>query len=54
VTNGVRQGVVLSQYLFAVYLDELSEQLGSAKVVCTVGNMIVNHLMFADDTVEFV
>ena len=41
--------VVLSQYLFAVYLDELSIQLGSARVGCTVGNMVVNHLAFADD-----
>jgi len=48
VTNGVRQGGVLSSYLFAVYLDELSIQLGSARVGCTVGNMVVNHLMFAD------
>jgi len=30
-TNGVRQGGVLSPYLFAVYLDELSTQLGSAR-----------------------
>ena len=53
VTNVVRQGGVLSPYLFAVYLDELSNQLGSAKVGCTVGNMIVNHLMFADDICVF-
>jgi len=39
----------LSPYLFAVYLDELSIQLGSARVGCTVGNMVVNHLKFADD-----
>jgi len=49
VTNKVRQEGVLSPYLFAVYLDELSNQLVSARVVCTVGNMAVNHLMFADD-----
>ena len=49
VTTGVRQGGVLSPYLFAVYLDELSIQLGLARVGCTVGNMVVNHLMFADD-----
>ena len=53
VTNGVRQGVVLSPYLFAVYLDELSIQLGSARVGCAVGNMVVNHLMFADDICVF-
>jgi len=50
VTNVVRQRGVLSPYLFAVYLDELSIQLGSARMGCTVGNMVVNHLMFADDT----
>jgi len=53
VTNEVRQGGVLSPYLFAVYLDELSEQVGSAMVGCTVTNMIVNHLMFADDIYVF-
>ena len=53
VTNGVRQGGVLSPYLFAVYLDELSIQLGSARVGCIVGIMIVNHLMFADDICVF-
>jgi len=47
VTNGVRQGGVLSPNLFAVYLDELSIQLGSARVGCTVANMVVNHLKFA-------
>jgi len=35
VTNGIRQGEVLSPCLFAVYLDELSEQLGSPRVGCT-------------------
>jgi len=49
VSNGVRQGGVLSPYLFAVYLDELSVQLGSARVGCTV----VNNLMFADDICVF-
>ena len=49
VTNGVRQGGVLSPCLFAAYIDEFSIQLGSARVGCTVGNMIVNNLMFAGD-----
>ena len=44
---------VLSLYLFAVYLDELSIQLGSARVGCSVGNMVVNHLKFADDICVF-
>jgi len=53
VTSGVRQGGVLSPYLFAVYLDELSIQLGSARVVCSVRNMVVNNLLFADDICVF-
>ena len=53
VTNGVRKGGVLSPYLFAVYLDELSIQLGSARVGCTVGNVVVNHLKFAHDICMF-
>ena len=53
VTNGVRQGRVLSPYLFAVYLNELSIQLGSARVGCSVRNMVVNHLLFADDICVF-
>jgi len=44
---------VPSPYLFAVYLDELSIQLESARVGCTVGNMVVNHLIFADDICVF-
>ena len=53
VTNGERQGGILTPYLFAVYLDKLSIQLGSARVGCTVGNMVVNHLKFADDICVF-
>jgi len=45
VANGVRQGGVLSPYLFAVYLDEFLILLGSSRVGCTVGNMILVHLM---------
>jgi len=51
VTNEARQGRVLS--LFVVHLDELSDQLDSARVGCIVGNMVVNHLMFADDICVF-
>ena len=47
VTNSVRQEGVLSSCLFAVSLDELSIQLGSARVGCTVGNMVENHLIFS-------
>jgi len=53
VTNGVRQRGVLNTYSFAVYLDELSTQLGSARVECIVGSMVMNNLLFADDICVF-
>ena len=49
VSNGVRQGGVLSQYLFTVYLDDLSDELNNSKAECYIGEVLLNHLMFADD-----
>jgi len=34
-------------------MDELSDQLGSARVECTLGNVVVNHLIFAIDICVF-
>jgi len=49
VSNGVRQGGVLSSYLFAVYSDDLSNELNNIKAGCYIGKVLLNHLMFADD-----
>ena len=51
VSNGVRQGGILSPYLFNVYMDELSSLLNKYQTGCYVGDTIVNHLMYADDLV---
>ena len=50
-SNGTRQGGVLSPYLFNIYVDDLSVQLNGLKSGCHVNNLIVNHFMYADDTV---
>ena len=53
VSNGVRQGGVLSTWLFAVYLDDLSNELNNIKAGCYIGEVLLNHLMFADDICVF-
>ena len=53
VSNGVGQGVVLSQYLFAVYLDDLYNELNNIKAGCYIGEVLLNYLMLADDICVF-
>ena len=51
VNNGVRQGGILSPFLFNIYMDGLSDKLNACRTGCRVGNLLVNHLMYADDLV---
>ena len=51
VTNGVKQGGILSPILFNLYMDELSINLRRCRTGCMVGERLVNHLMYADDLV---
>ena len=51
VSNGVRQGGILSPYLFCIYMDDLSKKLNDLHVGCMIGMMLINHLMYADDLV---
>ena len=51
VGNGVRQGGILSPFLFNLYMDDLSKQLNLCKTGCITGNSVINHLMYADDLV---
>ncbi len=53
VTNGVRQGHILSPFLFNVYMNELSNKLNGCKVGCLISELLINHLMYADDLVIF-
>jgi hypothetical protein len=49
VSNGVRQGGVLSPKLFNVYIDELSVRLSKSHYGCILNNTFINHLFYADD-----
>ncbi len=51
VSNGVRQGSILSPILFNFYMNSLSKELKMCKTGCMVGSTVVNHLMYADDCV---
>ena len=49
ISNGVRQGRILSPKLFFVYVDDLCNKLVKSKVGCSIDNLVMNHVMYADD-----
>jgi len=51
--NGTRQGGVLSPYLFSRYIRDLIQirPIASSHVGCSIGDMMVNILAYADDIV---
>jgi exonuclease III len=51
VSNGVRQGGILSPYFFNLYINDLSVCLTKREVGCFINDTCVNHLIYADDAV---
>ena len=49
VSTGVRQGWVLSPKLFAIYIDDLSQDIALCKSGCFINEQCMNHVMYADD-----
>lgn len=49
VLASVRQGGILSAFLFSVYMDKLSEMLTKSDLGCRVRNIICNNYFYADD-----
>ena len=49
VSNGVKQGGVLSPILFTLYLDELLNNLRKSGYGCHIGNVFLGALAYADD-----
>ena len=51
ITNGTRQGSVLSPVLFSVYLDDLLSDLRKLQLGCHIGGWWFGALGYADDLI---
>ena len=51
VSNGVRQGGLISPRLFNIYIDALNVRLIDSGVGCNIGGIFINNLSYADDMV---
>ncbi|CAL4144648.1 unnamed protein product, partial [Meganyctiphanes norvegica] len=51
VTNGVRQGGVLSPLLFSLYVDDLLVKLKNNGIGCHIGHHFVGAFGYADDLI---
>ena len=49
ISNGVRQGGILSPSLFAVHMDDLSSLLNTSRIGCHIDGVCINHVFYADD-----
>ena len=50
-TNGVRQGGILSPFLFQIYIDGLIDRVVSSRIGCRLGYYMSNIIAYADDIV---
>jgi hypothetical protein len=51
IANGVRQGGILSPFLFRLYVRDLISSITSLRLGCNVAGTMINLLCFADDMV---
>ena len=51
INNGVKQGAVISAFLFSLYIDPLLKNLKNSKLGCHFGNLNANAFAYADDII---
>ena len=49
ISNGVRQGGILSPKLFALYMNSLTNKLIDCKTGCYIDMQCINYVLYADD-----
>jgi hypothetical protein len=49
INSGVRQGGVLSPFLFAVFVDDVLVKLRKSSLGCRLKGILINAIMYADD-----
>ena len=49
VSNGVRQGSILSPFLFGVYMNQLSQTLNKLNIGCFIGQHCLNNILCTDN-----
>ena len=54
ISNGVKQGGVLSPFLFTIYIDNLIIQLRKLSIGCKIGNSLLGVFGYADDLTLYV
>jgi len=48
-TCGIRQGGVLSPYLFAVFIDSVAQRIQASEIGCFVKFICASIILYADD-----
>ena len=48
-SNRVRQGRILSPFLFSIYMDDLFVLLSQSGIGCHIEGLCINHVFYSDD-----